>query len=42
MKYKRSVLIGWPLLDIEDGLAGCFEMLLKEGFWGDAGLSFCD
>ncbi len=32
-----AVLIGRPLLDIEDGLVDCFENLWKEGVWGRRG-----
>ena len=31
------VLIVQPLLDIEDGMDGCFENLWEEGVWGEAG-----
>ncbi len=32
-----AVLIGRPLLDIEDGLVDCFEDLWEEGVFGDGG-----
>ena len=32
--FWRPVLIGRPLLDIEDGLADCLEVLGEEEVWG--------
>ena len=38
----KTVLIGLPSLDNEDGLADFLEDLREEGVWVDGGLSFCD
>ena len=37
---RRPVLIGRLLLDIEGGLAGCFENLWEEGTGGDGDFHF--
>ena len=42
LSFRRFVLIGGQLLDIEDGLADCLGDLWKEGSGEDGGVLFCD